>query len=44
MLDAEDRAVLAYYGIRAVGFVLAVMGGSATLAAALRLFDFIKGL
>lgn len=44
MLDAEDRAVIAYYGIRAAAFVAVVMGTSATFGAAWRLFEFLRGL
>lgn len=43
MLDAEDRAVLAYWGIRAAGGFLVIIGTSATLGAAWRLFEFLRG-
>lgn len=43
MLDAEDREVIAYYGIRVVAVWLLIMGTSVTLGAAWRLFEFLRG-
>jgi len=47
MLDAEDRAALIetglYWGLRAFGAWLLIMGTSVTLGAAWRLFDFLRG-